>query len=84
MKEKNITKDIGKKKYLFNYSKKHYLDASLLILVTDKLNILFSNSNYFLKSLRRSGLSIFSKSNLMKGIFRNYATKGSILSIKSD
>ena len=63
------SKDIGKKKYLLNYSKSHYLDASLLILVTDKLNIFFSNSNFFLRSLRRGGLYIFSKSSFAKKYF---------------
>ena len=54
--EINSSKDIGKEKYLFNYSKKHYLDATLLIIVTDKLNLFFSNSNFLLKNLRRQAL----------------------------
>ncbi|MDC3024100.1 FAD-dependent monooxygenase [Alphaproteobacteria bacterium] len=78
------SKDIGRKQYLFNYSKKHYLDASLLILVTDRLNLLFSNSNFLYRSLRRKGLLFFSKSNFARNIFKNYATKGSLLSFKSD
>ena len=82
--EVNKSKDIGKKEYLFNYSNKHYLDATLLILVTDKLNLFFSNSNFLFRSLRRSGLAFFSKSKLARNIFRNYATKGSLLSIKND
>ena len=82
--EINSSKDIGKEKYLFNYSKKHYLDAALLILVTDKLNLLFSNSNFLLKNLRRSGIALFSRSNLARNVFKNYATRGSLLSIKND
>ena len=60
------------------------MDATLLIIVTDKLNLLFSNSNMFLRSLRKKGLAIFSKSNLVKNIFRNYATKGTLISFKND
>ena len=82
--EINSSKDIGKEKYLFNYSKKHYLDATLLILVTDKLNLFFSNSNFLLKNLRRSGIALFSRSNLARNVFKNYATRGSLLSIKND
>ena len=82
--EINNSKDIGKKEYLFNYSNKHYLDASLLIMVTDKLNLFFSNSNFLFRSLRRRGLTFFSRSKLARNIFRNYATKGSLLSIKND
>ena len=80
-KERNETKDLGKKKYLLNYSKNHYLDATLLIQVTDKLNLFFSNSNFFLRSLRRKGLYLFNKSSIAKNIFKNYATKGSLLSL---
>ena len=82
--EINSSKDIGKEKYLFNYSKKHYLDATLLILVTDKLNLFFSNSNFLLKNFRRSGIALFSRSNLARNVFKNYATRGSLLSIKND
>ena len=82
--EISSSKDIGKEKYLFNYSKTHYIDATLLIVVTDKLNLFFSNSNFLLKNLRRGGLAIFSRSNLAKNILRNYATRGSLLSIKND
>ena len=82
--EINESKDIGQKKYLLNYSKSHYLDATLLIQVTDKLNLIFSNSNFFLRSLRRKGLYLFSKSSFARNIFKNYATKGSLLSFKND
>ena len=82
--EINESKDIGQKKYLLNYSKSHYLDATLLIQVTDKLNLIFSNSNFFLRSLRRKGLYFFSKSRFARNIFKNYATKGSLLSFKND
>ena len=84
MEEINESKDIGQKKYLLNYSKSHYLDATLLIQVTDKLNLIFSNSNFFLRSLRRKGLYFFSKSRFARNIFKNYATKGSLLSFKND
>ena len=84
LQERNASKDIGKKKYLYNYSKKHYMDATLLIIVTDKLNLLFSNSNMLLRNLRKKGLAIFRRSNLAKNIFKNYATKGTLISFKND
>ena len=80
--ERKLTKDLGKKKYLFNYSMKHFLDASALIFVTDNLNFLFSNSNFILKRFRNTGLSIFAKSNFLNKLFKSYATKGSLLSLK--
>ena len=64
--EINESKDIGQKKYLLNYSKSHYLDATLLIQVTDKLNLIFSNSNFFLRSLRRKGLYFLVKAVLLE------------------
>ena len=42
------------------------MDATLLIIVTDKLNLLFSNSNVLLKSLRKKGLAIFRKAILQE------------------
>ncbi len=79
--ESKISKDLGKKKYLITYSKKHFLDASILIFVTDKLNFLFSNSNFILKRFRRSGLFFFKKSRVINKIFKNYATKGVLFSL---
>ena len=61
---------------------KHFLDASALIFVTDNLNFLFSNSNFILKRFRNTGLSIFAKSNFLNKLFKSYATKGSLLSLK--
>ena len=80
--EKNISSDLGKQRYLLDYSKKHFLDASSLIFFTDKLNYLFSNSNFLLKKLRETGLFFFSKSNVMNKVFKNYATRGSLLGSK--
>jgi len=81
-KEEIISKDLGKRKYLFKYSKEHFIDASALIFVTDRLNFLFSNSNFLLKGLRRKGLQLFSKNNFIKKVFKNYATKGNLISFK--
>ena len=80
--ESNFSKDLGKKRYLLNYSKKHFLDASTLIFFTDKLNYLFSNSNFFLKGFRKTGLHLFSKSKLVNQVFKSYATRGSLFSSK--
>ena len=80
--ESKISKDLGKKKYLLNYSKRHFLDASVLIFVTDKLNLLFSNSNFILRELRRKGLFLFNKSKIINKVFKNYATKGVLFSLK--
>ena len=79
--ESKISKDLGKKNYLLTYSKKHFLDASILIFVTDKLNFLFSNSNFILRKLRRNGLFFFKKSTVINKIFKNYATKGVLFSL---
>ena len=38
-------KDIGCDENLLKYNRNHYLDSKAIIFVTDKLNILFSNSN---------------------------------------
>ena len=63
------------------YSKKQYLNSIAIIFATDKLNSLFSNSNIFLKKIRKFGLFTFKKSNTLKNIFKNYASE-SRLSIK--
>lgn len=77
--ESNVSKDLGKNKYLRKYSYQHFLDASALIFVTDRLNFLFSNSNFLLKNLRRKGLLLFSKSKIVNKVFKNYATKGTLI-----
>ena len=77
--ESNVSKDLGKNKYLRKYSYQHFLDASALIFVTDRLNFLFSNSNFFLKNLRRKGLLLFSKSKIVNKVFKSYATKGTLI-----
>ena len=75
------SKDIGCYENLLKYNCKHYLDAKAIIFATDKLNILFSNSNFFLRNIRSNGLSLFNRSKLVKNIFKNYASNGK-LSIK--
>jgi len=74
-------KDIGCDENLFKYNHTHYLDSKAIIFATDKLNILFSNSNFILRKIRSNGLYLFNKSKLVKNIFRNYASNGK-LSIK--
>ncbi len=69
--------DIGCFENLLKYNHKHYLDAKAIIFATDKLNFLFSNSNFFLRSIRSNGLNLFNKSKLVKNIFKNYASNGS-------
>ena len=66
--------DIGTFKKLVDFNYKHYLDAEAIIFATDKLNSLFSNSNPFLRIIRGSGLKMFSKSSLLKTIFKYYAS----------
>ena len=39
--------DIGSDKILNAFSKKQYLNTIAIIFATDKLNFLFSNSNFF-------------------------------------
>ena len=78
----NKTKvDIGSDKILNAFSKKQYLNSTAIIFATDKLNFLFSNSNFFLKKTREIGLYVFKRSNILKNIFKNYASEGK-LSIK--
>ncbi len=68
--------DIGSDKILVSFSKKQYLNSAAIIFATDKLNFLFSNSNFFLKKIREIGLYTFKRSNFLKNIFKNYASEG--------
>ena len=68
--------DIGSDKILNAFSKKQYLNTIAIIFATDKLNFLFSNSNFFLKKIREIGLYTFKRSNFLKNIFKNYASEG--------
>ena len=80
-KNNKIKVDIGSDKILNAYSKKQYLNSTAIIFATDKLNFLFSNSNFFLKKTREIGLYVFKRSKILKNIFKNYASEGK-LSIK--
>ena len=80
-KNNKIKVDIGSDKILNAFSKKQYLNSTAIIFATDKLNFLFSNSNFFLKKTREIGLYVFKRSNILKNIFKNYASEGK-LSIK--
>lgn len=71
-------KDIGCFANLIKYNNRHYLDSKAIIFATDKLNILFSNSNFFLRKIRNTGLNFFNKSKHIKNIFKNYASNGKI------
>ena len=73
--------DIGSDKILNTFSKKQYLNSTAIIFATDKLNFLFSNSNFLLKKTREIGLHVFKRSKILKNIFKNYASEGK-LSIK--
>ena len=73
--------DIGCNRILNAFSKKQYLNSAAIIFVTDKLNFLFSNSNFFLKKIREIGLYAFKRNKVLKNIFKNYASEGK-LSIK--
>ena len=48
-KNKKNKEKLGNFKNLNSYKKKQYLDSLYIIFATDKLNFLFSNSNFFLK-----------------------------------
>ncbi len=80
-KNNKIKEDIGSDKILNAFSKKQYLNSTAIIFATDKLNSLFSNSNFFLKKTREAGLYVFKRSKILKSIFKNYASEGK-LSIK--
>ena len=68
--------DIGSDKILNAFSKKQYLNSATIIFATDNLNLLFSNSNFFLKKVREIGLYAFKRSKVLKNIFKNYASEG--------
>ena len=72
----NENEDVGSYKFLSYYNNTHYLDAKAIIFATDKLNFLFSNSNFFLKRIRNTGINIFNKNKYIKNIFKNYASNG--------
>ncbi len=80
-KNNKIKEDIGSDKILNAFSKKQYLNSTAIIFATDKLNSLFSNSNFFLKKTREAGLYVFKRSKILRSIFKNYASEGK-LSIK--
>ena len=73
-------KDIGCFENLIKYNRIHYLDSKTIIFATDKLNVLFSNSNFLLRKIRNAGLNLFNKSNLAKNILKNYASNGKLSS----
>ena len=73
--------NIGSDKILNAFSKTQYLNSTAIIFATDKLNFLFSNSNFLLKKTREIGLYVFKRSKILKNIFKNYASEGK-LSIK--
>ena len=70
--------DIGSDKILNAFNKKQYLNSIAIIFATDKLNFLFSNSNFFLKRARKIGLNVFKNSRVLKNVFKNYASEGKI------
>ena len=70
--------DLGCVNNLMSYNNAHYLDAKLLIMATDRLNFLFSNNNIVLRLLRRNGIKVFNRINLLKSVFKNYASHGKL------
>ena len=72
----NQKQNLGNLKNLSFFNSRQYLDSKAIIFATDKLNFLFSNSNFFLKKVRRSGLYLFNNNKYLKNIFRNYASEG--------
>ena len=70
--------DLGCINNLMSYNNAHYLDAKLLIMATDRLNFLFSNNNIVLRVLRRNGIKVFNRINLLKSVFKNYASHGKL------
>tara|TARA_B100000686_G_scaffold338737_1_gene411699 strand:+ start:2807 stop:3964 length:1158 start_codon:yes stop_codon:yes gene_type:complete len=72
-KRKELGLDIGSKIFLDNYERKRMLDVNSLVRATHALNKLFENKSFPIKILRRTGLSMVEKSNLMKKYFMKYA-----------
>ena len=78
-KDNRVKRDeLGNFKNLRLYNNKQYIDSLSIIFATDKLNFLFSNSNFFLKNVRKIGLFAFNRSKLLKNFFKNYASEGRI------
>ena len=78
LKAKYQKQDIGSFSNLQGYSNSHYIDAKAIILATDKLNMLFSNSNIILRTIRKKGITFFNRNNFIKNLFRNYASEGKL------
>jgi len=72
-KRKALGLDIGSKNFLYNYERKRMLDVNSLVRATHTLNKVFENKSFSIKILRRAGLSMVEKSNLMKKFFMKYA-----------
>ena len=58
--------DIGSTYVLKDYSLKRLVDKKLLIQATHRLNQLFSNNSFIIKTIRENGLKIFNKSEYLK------------------
>ena len=69
----NLGLDLNSIKMKEIYKRTRYIDKNLLVSATHNLNALFSNKNIIFKILRKTGLRLFSKSNILKNQSMLYA-----------
>ncbi len=68
-KGKKLGLDLGSTNILKKYESWRSFDRISLMTYTDLINTLFSNNNFYLKSLRELGMNAIDKSSLLKSFF---------------
>ena len=69
LKGKKLGLDLGSTDILKKYETWRSFDRISLVTYTDLINTLFSNNNFYLKSLRELGMNAIDKSRLLKSFF---------------
>jgi len=70
---KNLGLTIGTNQFCKEYNEKCYYDSFRLYQVTDKLNELFKQNNFFINSSRAIGFNIIQRSKRLKKTITNFA-----------
>ncbi len=69
LKGKKLGLDLGSNDLLKKYEAWRSFDRISLATYTDFINTLFSNDNFYLKTLRELGMTAIDRSELLKSIF---------------
>ena len=69
LKGKKLGLDLGSIDLLKTYESWRSFDRISLATYTDLINTLFSNDNFYLKTLRELGMNALDRSDLLKGFF---------------